>query len=72
MSQALKLNGASNFDVFDRNYEELVDSFYVGETAYVRLVDPTANLTSEKDRITIQVTTPVDKAPKSRPSRPSP
>ena len=57
MSQALSLNGASNFDIFDRNYEELVDSFYVGETAYIRIIDPTANVTGDKDRVTINVST---------------
>ena len=57
MTQTVTLNGASTFDIFDRNYSEKLESFYVGETAYLRVIDPTANTSGEKDRITLAVQT---------------
>ena len=53
-TQRVTLGGASMFNIYDRNYETFVDEYYVGETAYLRVVDPLANVSGEKDRVTIQ------------------
>lgn len=56
-SQRVKLGAAALFDVYDRKYEEVVHEFFVGETAYFRVIDPLANISNEQDAAILQVTT---------------
>jgi tetratricopeptide (TPR) repeat protein len=57
MTQRVVLGGASLFNVYDRDFQEVLSDFYVGETAYFRVTDPLADRTDEKDRIMLKVST---------------
>lgn len=56
-TQRVVLGGASLFNVYDRDFAEVLTDFYVGETAYFRITDPLANTSGEKDRVILQATT---------------
>jgi outer membrane protein assembly factor BamD (BamD/ComL family) len=43
-------------DIMDLKYNRLVTSLYMGETVYLRVIDPAGDVSSEKDSVTVQVT----------------
>ena len=55
MTQRVALAGASLFNVYDRDYAD-TDAFCVGETVPCH-IDPLADVSSEPDRIELQVRT---------------
>lgn len=56
-SQTVQLVGDALFDVMDRDYEEAISERYVGEQVHLRVVNPMANLTGDKDVIEVTVET---------------
>ncbi len=45
------------FDVMDRRYQESVTNIHVGETVYLRVINPMLDRTDEKDSATVQIKT---------------
>lgn len=43
-------------DIMDLQYNQLVDSLYMGETVYLRVIDPAGDVSGDKDSVTVQVT----------------
>ncbi len=56
--QPVKLTGEGFFDVTDRRYQKPIETVYVGETVYLRVVDWMRDLSGEKDQISVDVKTP--------------
>lgn len=54
-TQTVDLVGDAVFDVMDRKYEQALAGVYVGEQAYLRLVDPMRNTTDAKDKVVVAV-----------------
>ncbi|MFP4354940.1 MAG: tetratricopeptide repeat protein [Phycisphaerae bacterium] len=57
ITRKVTLTGDAFMDVLDRRFQLPVRGLFVGEKMYLRVIDPMANLTNEKDRITVEVTT---------------
>lgn len=57
ITRKVTLGGDAFLDVLDRKFQLPVDGLYVGQKMYLRVIDPMANRTDGKDRITIDVTT---------------
>ncbi len=57
ITRKVTLGGDAFLDVLDRKFQLPVDGLYVGQKMYLRVIDPMANRTDGKDRITIEVTT---------------
>jgi outer membrane protein assembly factor BamD (BamD/ComL family) len=55
--QTVKLDGDKFFDVMDRSYQEKVESAYVGESLFFRVLDQMRDTSPEKDEITIDLKT---------------
>lgn len=51
----VNLTADISLDVMDQRYQKMVDSFHVGERMYLRVLDPLADTTSEKDRISLSL-----------------
>ncbi len=43
------------FDVMDQRYQKNIDALHVGERLYLRIIDPMADLTIEKDKISLSL-----------------
>ena len=51
------LTGSSLFDLYDRSWEEVQETAYVGESIYMAAVDPLSNESGERDESTVAVVT---------------
>lgn len=57
LTASAKLTSDHFFDVMDRKFTAPVDGLYVGQSAYLRVIHPSRNLTDDKDTIDAVVTT---------------
>ncbi len=57
LTRQAKLGADAFFNVMDRRYRDTVEGIYVGETLYFRLIDPTRDVSDEKDPVAVLVTT---------------
>ena len=67
MTGSYSIQGDGLFDVMDRRYTEIVSDAFVGDSVYLRVIDPTQDLTESKDRLEISVQVDrLDKGPASQ------
>ncbi len=57
VTRTVSLTGDMFFDVMDRRYQEPLEGVYVGETMYVRVIDPTRDANDAKNAVQIELTT---------------
>jgi len=57
ITQTVELGSDPFFDVMDRQFREPIDGMYVGQTAYLRVIDPSLNATDDKDKVQINLET---------------
>jgi TolA-binding protein len=55
LTQKTVLSADAFFDVMDQRYQENLRTAFVGERAYLRIVDPMSDTNSGKDRVTVLV-----------------
>jgi outer membrane protein assembly factor BamD (BamD/ComL family) len=67
LTGSLSIQGDGLFDVMDRRYTEIVSEAFVGDSVYLRVIDPTQDLTEEKGRLELAVSVQrLDKGPASK------
>lgn len=57
LTHQVQLTGDYFFDIMDRRFQEVIESAYVGETLYLRVVDPRQDISNEQDKVTVRVVT---------------
>ena len=57
LTQKVVLTGSSLFNLYDRSWEEVQETAYVGESIYMSAVDPLSNESSERDESTVSIVT---------------
>ncbi len=57
ITRTINLKADPRFDTYDQEYEETVDSMYVGETLYLQVTDKAKDLTPKRDEIKVRLTT---------------
>ncbi len=57
LTQDVALAADAFLDVMDRNYHESLQGRFVGEVAYLRVIDALADVSAERDTVTVQVET---------------
>ncbi len=57
LTHQVSMVGDHFFDVMDRRYQMVVDSSYVGETIYLRVIDPRQDVSSEQDVVDVRMVT---------------
>jgi len=55
LTERVSLQRDVRFDVMERRYQDSVESAYVGESLYLRLVDPAGDLSDKKDVLGVAV-----------------
>ncbi|MHC4201171.1 MAG: tetratricopeptide repeat protein, partial [Planctomycetota bacterium] len=58
LSRRATLTSDVFFDVMDRRYQKNVESAYVGETIYFRILHKSTDVSDEKDRVKVTLSTP--------------
>ncbi len=53
--QKAVLSADAFMDVMDQRYQDVLKSAFVGERAYLRIVDPMSDTNSGKDRVTVEI-----------------
>ena len=53
--QDVSFTADTMLDVMDQRYQKTVDAFHVGERLYLRVIDPMADKSGEKDRISLSL-----------------
>jgi outer membrane protein assembly factor BamD (BamD/ComL family) len=51
------LGGDAFLDVMERRYQEPVTNLHIGESAYIRVINPTLDRSDDKDATTVELTT---------------
>ncbi len=55
--QRVKMTTSPLFHIMDKKYEEQVDGLYVGDTLYMKIIDPMMDKTEQRDTIKIDIKT---------------
>ncbi|TVR10003.1 MAG: hypothetical protein EA401_12505, partial [Planctomycetota bacterium] len=57
LTRRVSLSGSTLFEVYDRTWNESVTELHVGEQIYLQATDPLSNISSDRDRVEVEVTT---------------
>ena len=57
ITRTIKLTSDPVFDLMERKYQQPLDALHVGQTGYLRVIDPARNTSDENDTINVDVTT---------------